>query len=94
MGQFDHIFSEKEMGGKNQTIDSPQVIRMRQKRRAISRMRLNNLTRYLDELPEKDEAIHIVSDGQYDYFNMVEAVLELKGQPCKNLTLSTWSINW
>lgn len=47
----------------------------------------------LDELPQIGESIHIVSNGSFDYFNLIPIAIKLMGDKCNDFYFSTWTLN-
>lgn len=47
----------------------------------------------LSELPELGESIHIISNGSFDYFNLIPIAIKLLGDNCTDFYFSTWTMN-
>jgi len=63
------------------------------KKRTIEALKKQTLNKIIDRLPEINEQFHIVSNGSFDYFNMIPRILELTDQKL-NLYCSTWTMNY
>jgi len=63
------------------------------KRRMIEKLKKETLNNIIDRLPDLNEQFHIVSNGSFDYFNMIPRILELADGKF-NLYCSTWTMNF
>ena len=76
------------------TLPKPLKLTTRtRKREMISAMREEELRGFWTALPGPDEALHMVSNGKFDYWNFVPIALELCGQPALEFYGSTWTMN-
>jgi len=71
---------------------TPAAYRARAKAKMINAMREQTLAEILPELPQEDEYIHIISNGDYDYYNFVPLFVERLGT-IDELWGSTWTMN-
>lgn len=56
-------------------------------------MKEEGLENFFTALPEPGESLHIVSNGRFDYWCFVPAVLRLFGRPALSFYGSTWTMN-
>lgn len=56
-------------------------------------MRQEESDAFLTELPEINEQFHILSNGKFDYWQLIATALKLCNVPINHLFLSTWTIN-
>lgn len=61
--------------------------------RVIEKLRKEELNKVIDCLPKKNEYIHIVSNGNFDYFKLIPRILQLSKNNF-NLYASTWTMNY
>jgi hypothetical protein len=47
----------------------------------------------LTEIPQPGESFHIVSNGSFDYFNLIPIAIELMGGRINDFYFSTWTLN-
>ena len=52
-----------------------------------------NAIEHLNPLPKKDEAVYLVSNARFDFYDFIPALIELKGKKVIHLIGSTWIIN-
>jgi hypothetical protein len=61
--------------------------------RTKNRIRDKKIKQVIDELPKKNEYIHIVSNGSFDYFKIIPRIIELSKKQF-DLYASTWTMNY
>lgn len=61
--------------------------------RMLNKLREKKIEEVFNEFPKPKEYIHLVSAGAYDYFKLIQRVLELKGGEF-TLYASTWTMNY
>lgn len=47
----------------------------------------------LNSLPNENESYHVISNGSFDYFNLIPITVELLGNVCDEFYFSTWTMN-
>ena len=72
---------------------SPRKLALQNKRAMISKMKKEKAHRVLEALPAPGEALHIVSNGAFNYWNFVPLIAELSPSPVKDCYFSTWTMN-
>jgi predicted metallo-beta-lactamase superfamily hydrolase len=63
------------------------------KRDMINRLRKETAAEIVGRLPKPGEAYHIVSNGSFDYWQVVVAIARLLGRPVEAFRASTWTMN-
>lgn len=63
------------------------------KARCVNAMRQENADAFLQDLPKTNEQFHILSNGKFDYWQLVATCLKLCNCTIEHLFLSTWTIN-
>ena len=58
-----------------------------------SYLKKEKATEVLNELPLTNESFHIVSNGSFDYFNLIPIAIEMLGNKCTDFYFSTWTMN-
>lgn len=71
---------------------TPRAVKNKAKARMVNALRQENLEELLPKLPEEGEYIHIISNGNYDYYNFVPLFAERLGT-IDELYGSTWTMN-
>ena len=66
---------------------------IQRRREMISRTRREKAAEILDRLPVPGEHFHIISNGDFDYWNLVPIICELAGKPIIDAYFSTWTMN-
>lgn len=61
--------------------------------RVIEKLKKEKLKEVINELPKENEYFHIVSNGTFDYFNMITRILELDKSNFEFVG-STWTMNY
>jgi hypothetical protein len=61
--------------------------------RVKNKLKVATAADLIDELPNHGETIHAVSDGKFDYWNMVPVTIDLLGGHIGELWGSTWTMN-
>lgn len=75
------------------TGDKSSRLRTTLKAKNINAMQQEEADAFLCELPKENEQFHILSNGRFDYWNLIAAALKLCNCQIRNLFLSTWTIN-
>jgi len=73
--------------------DTPLVMKVDAKVKSKAFLRREHLADFHRELPAPGEAIHLVSNGRFDYWHFIPVTLDLLGRPVDELTASTWVMN-
>lgn len=90
-GDFGWIFDDE--GEKEpETGITSRVLKIAEKKTVHLKTRREKLAELLDGLPEPGWTTHVVSNGQFDYWGVVETVIRMSGQPVE-LHASTWTMN-
>lgn len=98
----ENLFKESDMSwiGKDYQLEKPDTLpvslavrRRTIKRTLISATRKENLKEFLKSVPERGETIHLVSNGNFDYWNFVPAILDLTGEKATEFYGSTWTMS-
>jgi len=61
--------------------------------RCKNKLKVKTAADLVDELPKPGETIHAVSDGKFDYWNIVPVTIQLLGGHIGELWGSTWTMN-
>jgi len=95
MDELDDIFSLEFPDGEIETNHRITARQMRHhaKRRMQAEMKEDRAREIVRELPEPGEAIHIVSDGKFDYWNFVPVMVDLLPRKTTDAYFSTWTLN-
>lgn len=65
----------------------------RLKQKTISALQHEKTKNFLRTLPEPGEQIHMLSNGAFPCWKIVQTAMELCGSPAEHLFLSTWTMN-
>jgi len=77
----------------NETIIDSKKIKVQTKIRMKNKLKNESASKIFDELPAPGESIHIVSNGKFDYFNLVPILIEMAGGKAKSFYFSTWTLS-
>jgi hypothetical protein len=86
---FDEAFKDEKAV---QNGISARAIKIRTKIKFFNKTKHEAVSNVLTELPESDEAIHLVSNGNFDYFNIIPRVIDLSC-PASEFWFSTWTLS-
>lgn len=87
------LFSYEKEVEKQESVISPRKAKIQTKILHKSFLKKEKAGKVLTELPAENESIHIVSNGSFDYFNLVPIAIELMGGRCNDFYFSTWTLN-
>lgn len=88
--QFELKATEKNSVTNGMTSRSQKV---KLKVRFENRLKTNQVAKVIYELPLTDESIHIVSNGNFDYFTIIPRIIELAENNCDLFYFSTWTMS-
>ena len=74
------------------TLPEPIMHRRKCRRRVLAALRQEKLADFFTKLPRRGETVHIVSNGNFDYWNFVPVCLDLIGGPAAEFYGSTWTM--
>jgi hypothetical protein len=63
------------------------------RRRMVELKRQGTAREQLRKLPGKGESVHLLLDGKFSLFDLLVAVLDIAGQPCRHLTIATLGLS-
>jgi hypothetical protein len=69
------------------------LLKRASKRKMISAMKKEEVKSFLTFLPEKEETLHIVANGKFDYWSFIPVIIDLMGGQTNEFYGSTWTIN-
>lgn len=99
MGLFDfeNAFFNTEKAEKKGDLKNEMTSRSHKAKTKIrfeSKLKREKVAEILTELPQNDESIHIVSNGNFDYFTIITRILDLRhNKTVKNFYFSTWTMS-
>ena len=67
--------------------------RMTAKTEFVNALRAEVAKEFLNELPDTDEQIHILSNGEFDYWGVIARGIALCKCKIKHLFIASWSLN-
>ena len=68
-------------------------LKIRSKMKAKTFLKKEKANEVFYELPASGESIHIISNGSFDYFNLIPFAIDLLGGNCNDFYFSTWTLN-
>jgi hypothetical protein len=89
---FELFEFDKEVENNTSIIES-RSIKRKSKHITKSFLKKEKALQILTELPKKDENIHIVSNGSFDYFTLIPILIELEKTQIEHFYFSTWTLN-
>jgi hypothetical protein len=91
----ENLFTMKSWGTPIESKETitPRKARMQGKRKMINKTRKEKVKEILESVPKKGEFWHIVSNGNFDYWSMIMAILEIGKVKDGIMHASTWTIN-
>lgn len=90
---FRCIDTAREEMQSTQTGETARALRTMLKRRTLAAMKQERADEFLQTLPAPGETLHILSNGDFDYWNLIHRAIELLNAPLEHLFLSTWTVN-
>ena len=84
---------EEKVEDNTSVLLTSRKLKIREKLKTKSFLKKQKAIVVLDELPEVDESIHIVSNGNFDYFTLIPIAIDLMGGKCNDFYFSTWTLN-
>jgi len=79
---------KKELNGL-----TPLQLKIQTNIRFQTKLKKESLNEVLFELPLPNESLHIISNGSFDYFNIIPRILELSNGVSKEFYFSTWTMS-
>jgi len=76
-----------------QTLDDPRVMRAEHRNRVISAVKRERLESFYTSIPAQGEAVHVVSNGSFDYWLYCPVTLKHLNRPATHFYGSTWTMN-
>lgn len=87
------LFSfDKEVETQDVKISQRKTV-IQEKLHAKSFLNKEKALEVLNSLPKIDESFHIISNGSFDYFNLIPTTVEHLGNICNEFYFSTWTMN-
>ena len=74
-------------------LTNPRIHRQRARQKHLNALKLRNAAETLAVLPVVDECFHIVSAGNFDFFNYLPHAMNLIGGQNFVVYISTWTMN-
>lgn len=92
---LDAMFAGAFADDEVETLDgiSARKLIVDHKRETAKRLRQETADELVGRLPRPGEAYHIVSNGSFDYWNLVVAITRMLGRPVETFRASTWTMN-
>lgn len=90
--EFSLFNYEKPIEDNSAKITS-RKLKLRETIKTKSFLKKEKAEEVLGELPQTGESIHIVSNGSFDYFNLIPIAIKLMGDKCNDFYFSTWTLN-
>lgn len=90
---FDKRFDLDTDENHGQPRMTARKIKIQSKARLLNKMKNENVKNLIDELPLQGESLHIISNGRFDYFNLIPVIQEKINKPIESFWFSTWTMN-
>lgn len=90
---FDEAFKDVVKPEYQNNGMSSRSLNIKTKIKFKNKLKINHIDKILEELPLVDESLHIVSNGTFDYFNLIPRTIELANQNVETFYFSTWTMS-
>ncbi len=90
---FDTAFERNGTFEDSKNDITSRKIKIRSKIKFENKLKRESVNNLVDELPLESESLHIISNGSFDYFTLVPAVIEMTGSQIEEFYFSTWTMS-
>lgn len=91
--EFDLFDFETKIEDNTAKLKTSRTLKIQEKSRMNYFLKKEKAEQILTELPQPGEAIHVISNGSFDYFNLIPIAIELMGGHVDLFYFSTWTMN-
>ena len=89
---LDGVIDDSEATIETTVAIEPRLLKRQAKARVLSAMKREHLRDVMPEPPEPGYSYHVISNGKFDYWTWIPAMIEWVGR-ADELYVSTWTLN-